>query len=99
MFKLKNNRQNTKHQVETSKQTNQPLIEAGMWVFETKTPLVPMYISQILEYGMCEVIYGKSLPFRVYKKRVANLRPLKPEELHLVNNLISRKIEQAAKSA
>ena len=95
MFKLKR----TEHQAENTKQSNQPLITAGMWVFETKAPLVPMYISQILKYGMCEVIYGKSLPFRVYKKRVVNLRPLKPEELHLVKNAIGREIEQAAKSA
>ncbi|OJJ16435.1 hypothetical protein BKI52_34685 [marine bacterium AO1-C] len=99
MLNLKNNLRETEYQAQNTTQMNKPQIEAGIWVFETKAPLVPMYVGKMLGYGMCEVIYGKSLPFRVYKKRVATLRPLKPEELHLVNNPMGREIEFAAKSA
>lgn len=80
-------------------QNNPAQIEAGMWVFETNSPLTPMYVSKMLGYGMCEVIYGKSLPFRIYKRRVATLRPMKPTEMHLVNNGMCHEIEHMAKSA
>ncbi|OJJ16433.1 hypothetical protein BKI52_34675 [marine bacterium AO1-C] len=98
-LKKKNNLRKTKYQSVNNSQINTPGIDAGMWVFDNESPITPMYVSKMLGYGMCEVIYGKRLPFRVYKRRIATLRPLMPQEMHAVKNTMCREIEHIAKSA
>jgi len=98
-LKKKNNLRNTKYQADNNTQANTPNIEAGIWVFDNTSPITPMYVSKMLGYGMCEVIYGKRLPFRVYKRRIATLRPLALQEMHMVKNSMCRKIEHVAQSA
>ncbi|HAS43929.1 MAG TPA: hypothetical protein DCS93_25860 [Microscillaceae bacterium] len=97
-LKKKNNLRKTKYQTDNST-TNTPHIEAGMWVLDRTSPITPMYVSKMLGYGMCEVIYGKRLPFRVYKRRIATLRPLTLPEMQAVKNAMCREIEHLAKSA
>ena len=87
------------HQADHRPQTNPTNIDAGSWVFDNTSPTTPMYVSKMLGYGMCEVIYGKSLPFRRYKRRVTTLRPLTPKEMYITNNAMCREIEHVAKSA
>lgn len=94
-FKRKDSNRKNK-QANTATDHKKQEITSGTWVYEANAPLIPMCIGKILGFGMCEVIYGKSKPFRVYKRRIATLRPLNKQEMHLVSNSICHEIKHTA---
>ena len=73
-------------------------ISQGDWVVEKSDTTLVMCVGKILDFGMCEVVYGKKAPFNVYKRRLETLRVLSHKEMRQVRGKAFGKIQQYAET-